>query len=98
VIYELRRVSHAQFQIDLEVGVGNADAPAPQIMVRWSDDAGHTYGNEHWVEIGAVGQYGQRAVIRRLGQARDRVYEVSGTDPVKIALMGAYLDVVDGVS
>jgi hypothetical protein len=24
---------------------------------------------------------------------RDRVYEVSGTDPVKIAIMGAQLDV-----
>jgi hypothetical protein len=38
--------------------------------------------------------YGYRTIWRRLGMTekiRDRVYEVSGTDPVKIAIMGAEL-------
>jgi hypothetical protein len=66
----------------------------PQVMLRWSDDGGHTWSNEHWVSIGKMGVYGQRAIWRRLGMTtklRDRVYEISGTDPVKIAIMGGEL-------
>jgi hypothetical protein len=66
----------------------------PQVMLRWSDDGGHTWSNEHWVSIGKIGEYYRRAIWRRLGMTlklRDRVYEVSGTDPVKIAIMGAEL-------
>jgi hypothetical protein len=66
----------------------------PQVMLRWSDDGGHTWSNEHWRSMGKIGQTGRRVLWRRLGMTlklRDRVYEVSGTDPVKIAIMGAEL-------
>jgi len=66
----------------------------PQVMLRWSDDGGHTWSNEHWRSIGRFGEYGHRTFWRRLGMTlklRDRVYEISGTDPVKIAIMGAEL-------
>jgi hypothetical protein len=66
----------------------------PQAMLRWSDDGGHTWSNEHWTQMGRIGQYGFRAFWRRLGMTlklRDRVYEVSGTDPVKIVITGANL-------
>ena len=66
----------------------------PQVMLRWSDDGGHTWSSEHWKSMGRIGQYGYRTIWRRLGMTlkiRDRVYEVSGTDPVKIAIMGAEL-------
>ena len=64
-------------------------------MLRWSDDGGHTWSNEHWASMGKIGVYGARAIWRRLGMTtklRDRVYEVSGTDPVKIAILGAELN------
>jgi hypothetical protein len=63
-------------------------------MLRWSDDGGHTWSREHWSSMGQIGQYGHRTFWRRLGMTqkiRDRVYEVSGTDPVKITIMGAEL-------
>ena len=66
----------------------------PQLMLRWSDDGGHTWNGERTTSMGRVGQYGTRAIFRRLGMTlklRDRVYEISGTDPVKIAIMGAEL-------
>ena len=66
----------------------------PQVMLRWSDDGGHNWSNEHWTSMGGIGRFGQRIMWRRLGMTtriRDRVYEVSGTDPVKIAIMGAEL-------
>ena len=66
----------------------------PQVMLRWSDDGGHTWSSEHWSPMGRIGEYYQRVFWRRLGMTlklRDRVYEISGTDPVKIAIMGAEL-------
>ena len=68
----------------------------PQVMLRWSDDGGHTWSNEHWKSMGRLGSYGTRTIWRRLGMTtklRDRVYEVSGTDPVKIAILGAELEI-----
>jgi len=79
---------------DILVTVTTTQGVLPQAMLRWSDDGGHTWSNEHWRSMGAIGQYGYRTIWRRLGMTeklRDRVYEVSGTDPVKIAIMGAEL-------
>jgi len=70
----------------------------PQVMLRWSDDGGHTWSNEHWRSMGKIGAFGYRTIWRRLGMTtkiRDRVYEVSGTDPVKLAIMGAELQISD---
>jgi hypothetical protein len=80
----------------VEVGKPVAYPIDPQVMLRWSDDGGHTWSNEHWRSMGLTGQWGRRIIWRRLGMTlklRDRVYEVSGTDPVKIAIMGAELTV-----
>jgi hypothetical protein len=78
----------------LITGVQTSVNGTPLVLLRWSDDGGHTWGNYHSKSMGAVGQTGQRVIWRRLGMTmklRDRVYEVSGTDPVKIAIMGAEL-------
>lgn len=72
----------------------------PQMALRWSDDGGHTWSNEYWSPMGRIGAYGTRVVWRRLGMTlklRDRVYELSGTDPVKITIMGAEL-IVSGTN
>ena len=66
----------------------------PSVLLRWSDDGGHNWSNYHSRSMGATGETGQRVIWRRLGMTmklRDRVYEISGTDPVKIAIMGAEL-------
>lgn len=92
----LKRSAQHSLQLDCQTGVGlnTGQGSDPQVMLRWSDDAGHTWSNEHWKSMGAIGAYGYRTIWRRLGMTekiRDRVYEVSGTDPVKIAIMGAEL-------
>jgi hypothetical protein len=92
----LKRTAQHSLQLDAETGVGLnlGQGSTPEAMLRWSDDGGHTWSNEHWKQMGAIGQYGYRTIWRRLGMTlklRDRVYEVSGTDPVKISVMGAEL-------
>ena len=92
----LKRTAQHSLQLTAETGTGisTGQGSDPQIMLRWSDDGGHTWSNEHWVSMGKIGEYGVRAIWRRLGMTvkiRDRVYEVSGTDPVKLSIIGAEL-------
>lgn len=88
-----RRIFHSSLQIEYSPGVGlqTGQGKDPQAMLRWSDDGGTTWGTEHWTSIGKVGRYKNRALWRRLGRARDRVYEVSISDPVKRDIVGATL-------
>ena len=92
----LKRTAHHSLQLDCEAGIGlnTGQGSDPQVMLRWSDDGGHTWSNSHWASMGRIGEHYRRVVWRRLGMTtklRDRVYEISGTDPVKIAIMGAEL-------
>jgi hypothetical protein len=63
----------------------------PQAMLRWSNDGGSTWSKEHWTSIGVQGAYKNRAIWRRLGQARDRIFEVVVTDPIKAVIVAANL-------
>jgi len=93
----LNRTTQHSLQLDCETGVGLdgvGQGVDPQVMLRWSDDGGHTWSNEHWKTMGRIGETGTRVFWRRLGMTlklRDRVYEISGTDPVSITIVGAEL-------
>lgn len=99
---DLRRTAHHSLQLECETGVGTVEGIGanPQAVLRWSDDGGHTWSNEHWVSMGRIGATGTRAIWRRLGMTlklRDRVYEVSGSDPVRLYITGAEL-IVSGTN
>lgn len=64
----------------------------PMVMLRWSQDGGHTWSSEHWRSAGKVGEYKTRVRWRRLGQARRRVYEIAVSDPVPWQFIDAYLE------
>ena len=84
---------HNRLEIDFEAGVGTNTGQGvnPQAMLRFSDDGGHTYSNEHWASIGKMGEYAWRAVWRKLGRSDERIYEVTITDPVKRVIIGAHI-------
>lgn len=88
-----KRVFQSSMQIEFTPGVGlqTGQGSNPQAMLRWSDDGGFTWSNEHWATIGAVGRTRNRAMWRRLGHARDRVYELNYTDPTVRDIIGATL-------
>jgi hypothetical protein len=92
----LKRTVQHSLQLDCAAGVGTnvGQGSDPQVMLRWSDDGGYTWSSEHWMSMGKIGEYYRRVIWRRLGMTlklRDRVYEISGTDPVSISIMGAEL-------
>ena len=90
---DLQRQYFAELQIQFQPGVGLpvGQGQDPQAMLRWSDDGGFTWSNENWVTIGKQGQYFTRAMWRRLGFARDRIFEVVITDPIKAVIVSANL-------
>jgi hypothetical protein len=87
------RMFFAQLQVEFTPGVGLqvGQGSSPQAMLRWSDDGGFTWSNEHWAGIGKAGETKNRAIWRALGRARDRVWEVSYTDPTQRDIIGATL-------
>lgn len=97
---ENRKIKHKRFELECETGIAlqSGQGSDPQVMLRWSNDNGHTWSNERWRSLGAVGKYLTRVIWRNLGVARDRIYELSGSDPVPIAIQNAYLDLEGGTN
>jgi hypothetical protein len=90
---DLQRQYFHELQIQFQPGVGlsSGQGEDPQAMLRWSSDGGSTWSNEYWTSIGKQGKYLNRAIWRRLGFARDRVFEVSISDPVRAVIISANL-------
>jgi len=93
IVTDLQRQFFDELQIQFQPGVGLqlGQGQNPQAMLRWSNDGGSTWSKEYWVSIGQVGRYLNRAIWRRLGWSRDRIFEVVVTDPVKAVIVSANL-------
>jgi hypothetical protein len=97
---ESQWIFYRSLQIDVETGLGpqppltdgNGDPRAPQIQLTWSKDNGHTWSSGAIINCGMAGQYKTRAIIRRLGRARNMTFQVVATDPIAWRLVDAYLD------
>ncbi len=69
----------------------------PQINLRWSDDGGYTWSNYYTVGMGNAGEYKKRVFWVRLGNSRQRVYEVStGQFFVPLNMFNAYMELEAG--
>jgi hypothetical protein len=95
---DLQRQYFEELQLQFQPGVGlsTGQGEDPQAMLRWSSDGGSTWSSEHWTTIGKIGKYTNRAIWRRLGTARDRIFEVSVSDPVKTVIVSANLKMTAG--
>jgi hypothetical protein len=95
-----KRLFVSRLQLDIEAGVGitSGQGSDPQWMLRSSKDGGRTYTNlQKWRSAGAIGNYRTRLRWLRLGQARERVFELTCSDPVKRTIIAASGDGYTGV-
>lgn len=78
-----------EFQVVIESGSGNPNNPGldPKAFLRISKDGGHVFGNSREANMGKIGEYKTRCRWLMNGQARDFVFEVSGTAPVPTVLI-----------
>ena len=82
----------SRLRVEVEGGVGLLGAIDPSIMLQISRDNGHTWGSELWTTFGGQGEFSSRAEWRRLGQARDWVFKLRVTDPIKLVLIYAVIE------
>lgn len=87
-IYNLR--------IDLESGVGllSGQGSDPSMSLFISRNGGHTFGHELTRSAGLRGKYNARVEWTRLGYARDFVFKLKMTDPVRWTILAATANVV----
>jgi len=80
------------------MGALNPGEPIPEMGLDWSDDHGHTFNDiiGRLMPMAPAGDHTRRAVFRRLGRARDRVYRVGVTASTKVALIDTYLEMTQG--
>lgn len=91
---EARQFTYKRFQVELEVGLGlvSGQGSNPQVMLRTSDNGGKTWSNERRASAGKIGAYDTRVFWTRLGTARDRVFEVTVSDPIPWRVIDAYVN------
>lgn len=93
---DVKRLFFGQLLVDMETGVANDACPDPQVMLRYSDDAGRNWSTVRTASLGKIGEFGRRVRFGPSGSGRNRVWELSITDPVKRAIFGADVDVTKG--
>lgn len=71
---------------------------SPTLNLRYSNDGGNTWSNNRPKKMMSAGRYRSMMRWRGLGKARDRVYEVGWSAPMKTALQGAYYDAIPGAA
>ena len=88
------RATLDRFTLMMDTGVGLVDGQGsdPQLMLRVSLDGGKTWGFEDWQPIGTQGDYLQELFWTNLGYGRTAIFEVTISDPVKFAIVGAFLN------
>ena len=84
----LDRLQFPRFQLDCTVGKSQVGLDA-QVQLRYSNDGGLNWSNWQMRSLGKTGEFKKRVVWHRLGQARDRVWQVRCTDDVTFNIIGA---------
>lgn len=93
-----------KFYSNLEIFMETGQAPqtgqgaAPMCSLRISNDGGHTFPIEQFRSMGLAGQESARIRFQNLGRSNNRVFELSGTDPVIPVFVGAELQVEEGLA
>lgn len=93
---DFQRVAYNNFDADMEVGNSEQlteDDPDPVVALDWSDDRGKTFGFPVEQSLGRQGEYFTTISWNRLGYARDRIFRLSWSAPVKTALNGGFAEV-----
>lgn len=97
-----KRFSIPSAEVQLEMGKGLAtgddDAIDPQLQLQYSKDGGHKWSSWKTESLGKQGEYKNRVIFSRLGQARTFTPRVRITSPVAVTLLSAFGDIVGGQS
>ena len=66
--------------------------PPPLLYLRYSDDKGASWSDPISTSLGTAGDTLMSLQFQRLGMARDRIFELFWSAPVRTALNGAFIE------
>ena len=91
---ELHWLFFGRFELELEVGLGlvTGQGSVPTVLMRASNDGGQTFGNYRTAGAGPIGAFRARAFWHQCGSARNRVFEVTVSDPIPWRLVNAFIE------
>ncbi len=80
-------------ELMMETGITADSGTTPEVMFRWSDDGGYKWSTIRTESLGLIGETSKRVMWRRTGSTKKakgmiRVFEFSGTSPIRIAITG----------
>lgn len=93
------RIFVSCLELDIESGVGatTGQGQDPQITLDWSRDGGRTFiALQRFNSLGKIGAYLTRCRWLRLGQARQWVFRVQISDPVRRTIIRAHAQISKG--
>ncbi len=76
-------------EVYVSVGIGAVSNTDYTLDLSYSDDGGYTWSNTSARSLGAQGGYNTRLLWRRLGVARNRVWKMAVSSPVKCDVIAA---------
>ena len=94
--YNRDSVGDLTLLMDTGVGINNNQGIDPQIMLRTSIDGAKTWSKELKQQLGKQGNYETEVVWNRVASGRSLIMEFKISDPVKRAIIDAYLDTTGG--
>lgn len=84
--------------LNMDRGNGNASGLGvdPVCYLDWSEDGGNTWTNKREASMGALGV--RKPLVRwwQLGSSYDRVFRITGSEPVKTVILGGYITAEPG--
>jgi hypothetical protein len=93
---ENKTMFHHALTLDMQMGTKSGGG-AGSVTMNYSNNGGRTWSTDRAASTGAASAWTTRAVWRRLGRSRDRVYRVKISDAQKVTLTGAYLEISPGL-
>lgn len=95
IVDEGKYLRYNRLELGFETGVGDtydtSQGYDPEISLSLSKDGARTWSIPYTTKIGKLGKYLTRVRFRRLGLAYQMTFKVTISDPVKVAITGAYL-------
>jgi hypothetical protein len=91
---EGREIRYNKLELGVETGVGlqTGQGSNPLISLQLSKDGARTWSGSYQASMGRAGKYQTKVVFRRLGIADQMTFRITVSDPVKVAIIGAYLE------
>jgi len=78
--------------LDVSVATTDSNVADPQIKMRYSNDAGRTWSNWLFEPLGRIGETLHRVVYRKLGNGRNRVFEIECSEDLQLTIQGGYAE------